>query len=38
MLKYNRDLNKYYQLMETLKNKTGYNYDEIVSYMINLIG
>ena len=37
MLKYNRDLSKYYQLMETLKKKTGYNYDEIVSYMINLI-
>lgn len=37
MLKYNRDLNKYHNVMKELKGKSKYNYDEIVSYMINLM-
>jgi hypothetical protein len=37
MNKYNRDLSKYHNVMKELKGKSKYNYDEIVSYMINLM-
>jgi len=37
MLKYDRDLNQYYKMMQKLKKQTGMNYDQIVAAYINKV-